>query len=48
MLRCRAGPDEKLSSERLGEASAAIRQRVTAARERQAHRLCGTEVAHQC
>jgi len=35
-------PYEKLASERAGEASAAIRQRVAAARERQAHRLHGT------
>ena len=35
---------EKLSSERLGEPSAAIRERVTAARERQAQRLRGTRL----
>ena len=37
-------PYEKLSSERQGETSAAIRQRVAEARERQAHRLRGTEL----
>ncbi len=33
---------EKLTSERLGESSAVIRERVAGARERQAHRLRGT------
>ena len=35
---------EKLSSDRLGEPSAAIRQRVQAARQRQLERFAGTNV----
>jgi hypothetical protein len=33
---------EKLSDDRLGESSSAIRERVEAARERQARRFAGT------
>ena len=35
---------EKLSSDRLGESSAAIRQRVQAARQRQLERFTGTNI----